>query len=207
MKRFFKIHKICGVVAICALLSSAYSAEWHTPLEKKEGGFVGAEFGFAPTFDIGAIGGYQWYFYDKPYFHLGMRLAGHFKYLYYQDNRKYAKGKIHFLTLGISPQFIWDFLNIDSHTLGVHFAPLGFNIQARFYENTTSATSSWNMFIAAYEFSIGLHYYIDISHQLYLTFRFGGVGDLGKETKEIANVEKGWGAGISYINLGYAYKF
>lgn len=203
MRNFLNmIYKSFGAVFISMLLFvSAHSEEWHIPLETKEGGYVGAEIGFAPGFDIGVIGGYQWYFYDKPYFHLGARLAGHFNYLYYDRGLLY--GKAHYLVLGVAPQFIWDFLNIDSHTLGVHFAPLGFNIQARFYENTTSATDSYMLFAAAYEFSAGLHYYIDIRHQLYLTFRFANAGGYGNNM----NAEYPWELGISYINFGYAYKF
>ena len=186
MKRFCKIHKIFGAIALSMLLlTSAYSAEWHISLEEKEGGFVGAEFGFAPNWDIGVIGGYQWYFYDKPYFHLGARIAGHINYSY--------SNQVHSLVIGVAPQFIWDFLNIDSHTLGVHFAPLGFNIYGLF----SSASSQFGA--ANYEFSTGLHYYINIHHQLYLTFRYGS-----------ASLDKGlvlskWASNI--INLGYAYKF
>lgn len=200
MRNFLNvIYKSFGAVLISMLLFvSAHSEEWHIPLETKEGGYVGAEFGFAPSWDIGVIGGYQWYFYDKPYFHLGVRLAGHLNYSYSDNN--------HSILIGLAPQFIWDFLNIDSHTLGVHFAPLGFNVYGIFDGGTRISSGDSEVIYDAsgsfgrvnYEFSVGLHYYIDIHHQLYLTFRYGSNNvNLYSATKWASN----------YINLGYAYKF
>lgn len=200
MRNFLNvIYKSFGAVLISMLLFvSAHSEEWHIPLETKEGGYVGAEFGFAPSWDIGVIGGYQWYFYDKPYFHLGVRLAGHLNYSYSDNN--------HSILIGLAPQFIWDFLNIDSHTLGVHFAPLGFNVYGIFDGGTRISSGNAEVTYDAsgffgganYEFSVGLHYYIDIHHQLYLTFRYGSNNvNLYSATKWASN----------YINLGYAYKF
>lgn len=127
----------------------------HAPSEQKEGGYMGVEVGFLPIYDVGIIGGYQWYFYE-PY--LGVRLAGHLNYYYFQERPN------HTLSLGIAPHFIWDFVNVNAHTLGLHLAPLGFNVRGVF-------NSKGFDFVSFYEFSAGFHYYYDINHQIYLTFR------------------------------------
>ena len=89
----------------------------------------------------------------------------------------------HSVGIGVAPHFVWDFLNIDEHTLGWHIAPVGLNLNFIFVNNNRSSASN---FSAGYEFDLGLHYYYDVRHQVDLSFRYG----LG-----------GW------ISLGYAYKF
>lgn len=151
--------------------------KWDNPLEQKEGGFIGVEGGFIPYWDIGIISGYQWYFYD---IYLGVRLAGHLNYRYSYNECTYSNDiKYHQVLLGIAPHFIWDFVNVNAHTLGLHLAPLGFNVRGIFNGKGVD-------FFAYYEFSIGLHYYYDINHQIYLTFRV------------FSN---------NIAMLGYAYKF
>lgn len=177
-----RILRTLGAILIAFGLLGAVNAlnakEWHTTKEQKTGGFVGAELGFAPGWSVGAVGGYQWYFYDKPYFHLGLRLVGHLDY------SMAAAGNIsgHSVGIGIAPHFVWDFLNIDEHTLGWHIAPVGLNLNFAF----TNHNGGTFAFAPGYEFNLGLHYYYDIHHQVDFSFRYG----LG-----------GW------ISLGYTYKF
>lgn len=141
----------------------------HAPSEQKEGGYMGVEVLFP---SIGIISGYQWYYYYGEYFHLGLRLAGHLNYYYLRERH-------HILLLGIAPHFIWDFVNVNAHTLGLHLAPLGFNVRGIFNSKGVD-------FVSFYEFSAGFHYYYDINHQIYLTFRV------------FSN---------NIVMLGYAYKF
>lgn len=150
----------------------------HAPSEQKEGGYMGVEVGFLPIYDVGIFGGYQWYYYYGEYFHLGARLAGHLNYVkhHYYD---YLQKRHHILFLGIAPHFVWDFVNTNSHTLGLYLAPLGFNIASVFDGDSVD-------FDSFYEFSAGFHYYYDINHQIYLTFRV------------FSN---------NIVMLGYAYKF
>ena len=87
-------------------------------------------------FPINIMGGYQWYFYNRKWFHLGVALRTHIGYTnynvvledYYVYSYKYGILDItaHGIQYGMEAQFIWDFLNIGAHTLGVHIAPLGF---------------------------------------------------------------------------------
>ncbi|MGX2982457.1 hypothetical protein [Helicobacter sp. 23-1045] len=164
--------KVLVAILLCgALFSQANAKEWHTTKEQKTGGFVGAELGFAPGWSVGAVGGYQWYFLDKPYFHLGLRLVGHLDYSGYVS--------VHSVGIGVAPHFVWDFLNIDSHTLGWHIAPAGLNLNF-LIGNTLS-------FSPGYEFNLGLHYFYNIHHQVDFSFRYGLLG--------------GW------VSLGYTYKF
>lgn len=175
-----RILRTLSAILIAFALLSAVNAlnakEWHTTKAQKTGGFVGAELGFAPWWSVGAMGGYQWYFYDKPYFHLGLRLVGHLDYSVVSLGSTSA----HSIGLGIAPHFIWDFLNIDEHTLGWHFSPLGLDLGFGFYSNGAFG------FAPGYEFNTGLHYYYDIHHQVYFTIRYGAGG---------------------WISLGYAHKF
>ncbi|MGX2982310.1 hypothetical protein [Helicobacter sp. 23-1045] len=186
------------VFAFCIFGTNALNAQdWTISAKSKEGAFVGADFEFAPGWSIAAIGGYQWYFYDKPHFHLGVRLMGRVGYSYSSYDYPFSSYSIDYHTVGIrvAPQFIWDFLSIGKHTLGWNIAPIGLGANivttSISYKNgigasgasSTSATAA----AFAYEFSTGLHYYYDIKHQAYLSIRWGGIG--------------GW------IGAGYAYKF
>ena len=58
-----KILRVLGAILIAFGLLGAVNAlnakEWHTTKEQKTGAFVGAEFGFAPWWSVGAVGGYQ----------------------------------------------------------------------------------------------------------------------------------------------------
>lgn len=118
----------------------------------KTGGFVGGEFGFGSAYSyadvyfyqnngsynnlwggsdhtaipINVFGGYQWYFYDRPWFHFGVRVRGHIGYsnyntditpyynYWYLNNNASANLEIssHAIQYGVEAQFLWDFLNM-----------------------------------------------------------------------------------------------
>lgn len=186
---------------ICAMLiafglfgvNALNAKEWQVGTAQKQGAFVGAELAFAPWWGVSAIGGYQWYFYDKPHFHLGLRLTGRLSYSFNSTNYALYDYTSHSIGIRVVPAFIWDFLNIDEHTLGWHFAPIGLGVNI--ITTNVSYKDSYNYgqngtatgFGFQYEFATGLHYYYTAHHQALLTFRYGGVG--------------------GYVGLGYAYKF
>lgn len=142
---------------------------------------------------VSAIGGYQWYFYDKPQFHLGLRLTGRLSYSFNPTEYISYSSNWHTIGIRVVPAFIWDFLNIDEHTLGWHFAPIGLGVNIVTHsvscksQSYSCADGSVTSFGFQYEFATGLHYYYTAHHQALLTFRYGGVG--------------------GYVGLGYAYKF
>lgn len=186
-----------GAIVIASGLLGAVNTlnakEWQVTTTQKQGAFVGAELGFAPWWGVSAIGGYQWYFYDKPHFHLGLRLTGRLSYSLNSTDYYMYNYTSHIVGIRVVPAFIWDFLNIDEHTLGWHIAPIGLGVNIA----TTSVSCKNNSaycvdgsttgFGFQYEFATGLHYYYTAHHQALLTFRYGGVG--------------------GYVGLGYAYKF
>lgn len=189
-----KIHRFLGAIIIAFSLIGATNAlnavEWQAKKDEKSGGFVGVN--YDPLLTIGVFGGYQWYLYDKPHFHFGVRLVANLDYTFMLY--------LHKINFDVSPHFIWDFFNSDEHTLGWHFAPLGFGLGMTMYSGGVYSDSSIfnpsyygsaysvSGFGFGYLFQTGLHYYHNINHQVYLTYRTGNM--YGHTFK-----------------IGYAYKF
>ena len=175
------------------------------------------------------MGGYQWYFYDRKWFHLGVALRAHIGYTnynvkmsdYYTNRGMTFDITAHGIQYGMEAQFIWDFLNIDAHTLGVHIAPLGFegstilwSIKGQTdYWNvpgyTTIRLAKWerdtNQTSFAYTFSTGLHYYYDINHQLFMHYKYRYYnGDISTPRLDSFSL-----VFVPYhtFMVGYAYKF
>lgn len=177
------------LIAFCFISATNMlnAKEWASGKDEKSGGFVGVN--YDPLFTIGVFGGYQWYLYDKPHFHLGVRLVGNFDISF--ENKLYNA-----VNFDVSPHLIWDFLNVDEHTLGWHFAPFGFGMQFYIAEGgilKTGGSSGGSGFSIGdanlgYLFQTGLHYYHNLHHQVYVTYRSGNTY---KHT----------------FKLGYAYKF
>lgn len=98
------------------------------------------------------VGGYQWYFYNKPHFNLGLRFNGKLGYFHVDVEQKgqiysnYSVGRVdvidnqtftergitHSLLYGTDAQFLWDFLDRGKHSFGVHFSPIGFEGHTQF---------------------------------------------------------------------------
>ncbi len=177
------------VFCLFSAINKLNAKEWEAKKEQKSGGFIGVN--YDPLLTIGVFGGYQWYLYDKPHFHFGVRLVANLDYtfmLYF-----------HKINFDVTPHFIWDFFNSDEHTLGWHFAPFGFGLGMGFYNGVYSNSSifnpinygsaySLNGFGFGYLFQTGLHYYHNLHHQVYVIYRAGNI--YGHTFK-----------------LGYAYKF
>lgn len=168
----------------------------------------------APGFAINIVGGYQWYFYNKPYFHLGVRAKGWLGYGYKKSKDKnnyenYYNIVRHIFNFGSDLAFLWDFVNSDKHSFGVHFAPIGFNVTAdsetsQLYKGPNYDTGSRTNInttdtYPSYTINLGLHYYYDVNHQVFVDYRY------------FANSFEANPNDISYrlrhqFTLGYAYK-
>ncbi len=198
--------------------------------EPKTGGFIGGEFGFGSGYadtsyytigyglynfgylvvPVNVFGGYQWYFYDRPHYMLGVRVRGHFGYTNYNANlsRYWARNSgnasltSHAIQYGAEAQLIWDFLDYESHTLGMHFAPLGFEGSTFFGKvkanGQTQDLGSHTKF--AYTIGIGLHYYYSGNHQVYLTHRY-------RTYSHLYNTGEYYSVANNVFSFGYAYKF
>lgn len=199
----------------------------------KTGGFVGGEFGLTiwdyhsgynyadpkntvtylddqPGFAINIIGGYQWYFYNKPYFHLGVRAKGWLGYGYkevkYKNNyENYYSAVAHNFAFGSDLAFLWDFVNVDKHSFGVHFAPIGFNVGVdnTYADETKRSDGEPRKGLTAkdtdvsYTINLGLHYYYDVNHQIFVDYRY-----FAKSFDAIFQMLH-----RHQFTLGYAYKF
>lgn len=206
----------------------------------KTGGFVGGEFGFGSSyattenidgyytpsgngtaFPINVFGGYQWYFYDRPWFHFGVRVRGHIGYSNYNaDISRYLYGgrlnialSAHAIQYGAEAQFLWDFLNMGEHTLGWHISPVGLE-GSTFFGSFEATATAVNIKVSGdlaghtkftYAFSTGFHYYYSARHLVFATYKsryynlnesVGDANKLGYSTT--AN---------NLLMLGYAYKF
>lgn len=203
----------------------------------KTGGFVGGEFGLtgfdwysqynfanpkttpifvkgSPGFAINIIGGYQWYFYNKPYFHLGVRAKGWLGYGYKEleyknSDENYYYSVIHTFNIGSDLAFLWDFVNSDRHSFGVHFAPIGFNVTVQnsvmrlykgpSYDAGSRTNSDTTGAYPSYTINLGLHYYYDVNHQVFVDYR---------HFANSVNLEPGYATVRlrHQFTLGYAYK-
>lgn len=201
---------------------------WELSSKQKQGGFIGGEFGvggayvcvlgascgdgFSPNLNV--MGGYQWYFMDEPFFHLGLRLKGHLGYSYYGADLGYYgryAASTHSLQIGVEPSFIWDVLQYKKHTLGAYISPLGFEVGTYFgsasgnyvAEKTSYPLTTYTKFI--YLFGAGVHYYYDAKHMVFAGYRYRKVfGGYSSTTQNTAGfIVYPW---HSFV-VGYAYKF
>lgn len=218
----------------------------------KTGGFVGGEIGFGGAYTwidayiynaqgqyqgnywgssdhtaipLNVFGGYQWYFYDRPWFHFGVRVRGHIGYTNYNTevaNYRWAYGNnvtlsisSHAIQYGAEAQFLWDFLNMGKHTLGWHISPVG--LEGSTFFGSVTATGGGNNFgtisndlkIAtkfSYIFSTGFHYYYNARHIVFATYK-------SRYYNNSYNAVSGTNTIYYYtyannlLMLGYAYKF
>lgn len=194
------------------------------------------------------IGGYQWYFYNKPHFNLGLRVNGYVGYVYnkmktkdieehyhtdttdaYLDTNREAItiNNMHYIYYGAEAQFLWDFLDRGSHTLGVHFSPIGFMGNITIDNSTLDSETvyvnggdTWyyhsknkqETYITYYTISFGLHYYINIHHQLFMTYQhqlmisYSYYRD-GVKDELLSKVALEMDKGSAQVFFGYSYKF
>lgn len=213
--------------------TSSKNSQYTFGLKKaKTGGFIGAEFGVGSAFasipwrisgyayggsnndyvvvPLNIFGGYQWYLYDQPYYTIGVRVRGHIGYTNYNATLGYAPDislTSHGIQYGAEAQFVWDFLDYESHTAGIHFAPLGFEGSTFFgkgVENNIGTPrnielGSHTKF--AYTIGIGLHYYYAENHQVYLTHRYRTYSTSADSKTKYYSVAN------NVFSFGYAYKF
>lgn len=205
----------------------------------KTGGFIGGELGLTiwdwyspqynyaepknvgtstknpPGFAINIIGGYQWHFYNKPYFHLGVRAKGWLGYRYHKVEHKNNYPNYYSVVgqgfiFGSDLAFLWDFVNSDKHSFGVHFAPIGFEVSVNnsIADETKRGDGGTelrkgitdNDIDSSYTINLGLHYYYSVNHQFSVDYRYFA--------NNFDSVKPGM---IGYrarhqFTLGYAYK-
>ena len=195
--------------------------------EAKTGGFIGAEVGIGSAFasipwrlsgyayggsnygytvvPLNIFGGYQWYLYDQPHYAFGIRVRGHIGYTNYNTTVGGAPEislTSNAIQYGAEAQVVWDFLDYEAHTIGLHFAPLGFEGSTFFGKAKTNGVTydlgSHSDF--AFTLSIGLHYYYAINHQVSATYKY-------RTYSERVNTNKYYSVATSVFMLGYAYKF
>ena len=203
---------------------------------------------FLVSVPIYLVGGYQWYFYNKPHFNLGLRFNGRLGYYYQAAEQKIQlyssssylgfdmieniasaeKSINHLLLYGTDAQFLWDFLDRGKHSFGVHFSPIGFLGQAQFssdsstnyhfysqidktdpsasFSNTSNTKSSSNYILHSFSYTInfGIHYYYNIYHQIFVTYRHSWFLFSAINGKVTADTDR-YGNGA--VHFSYAYKF
>ena len=167
-----------------------------------------------PGFRINLIGGYQWYFYNHPNFSLGVRAKGYLGYGYHTSSVKdngnnYQNQSINEFNIGSELQFLWDFLNIDKHSLGIHFSPIGFDVNVTVDNTMTDASKTTNnakddkitnvYTTPSYTISTGIHYYYDAHHQLFLDYKYLSNSYYNKYVFDYRTKH--------LFTLGYSYKF
>ena len=169
----------------------------------------------SPVLKINLIGGYQWYFYNHPNFSLGVRAKGYLGYGYCKDSAKDNNNNYYYtnsnsFNIGSELQVLWDFLNIDKHSLGIHFSPIGFDVSVgvnnKSYDTSNATQTTPNpgketvvKTTPSYTISTGIHYYCDANHQLFLDYKY------------LANsYDSSYHYSINLkhlFTLGYSYKF
>lgn len=171
------------------------------------------------------IGGYQWYFLDKPWLHLGLRLKGYLGYSNYSvdnsHNDSISNITSHAIHTGIEVGAIYDFVQYKEHTLGIYIAPIGFELSALFGNVTIknndtmiNKTFSLTPYVTfTYKYSMGLHYYYNVNHMVFLGYQinwsYGGSKDKYNGNRSLDNL-KSMGFQAHHFHsfmIGYAYKF
>lgn len=174
------------------------------------------------VFPINLMGGYQWYFYNRPWFHLGVAIKAHIGYTNYNekfedyrsDSRWWASElTTHGIQYGLEAKFLWDFLNKGNHSLGVSVAPLGFEGSTIIYSErydfgaraneikTYGRVEKGIQTTFTYTFSGGLHYYYNINHQLFVYYKYRYYSTI------ITDIQRYVFAPSHTLMTGYAYKF
>ena len=225
------------------------STLWSVSADEKSGGFFGFEVGLggakisrgyskniiASQYNL--IFGYQWYFLDVPWAHLGLRFSGHIGYANYYDDKyasdNYTEHSIsaHGIQYGADLGLMWDFVDTAKHTFGIYVAPLGFEgntllgeytIQPTAYtitisqgkaESVTYKLATHTKF--AYALSAGFQLMHKHRHLIFFTYRLRLYN--GKLPKDKYKYENGLPIDYSHIGFsiqpihsgifGYAYKF
>lgn len=218
------------------------STLWQSNANEKSGGFLGFEYGLGLTkVSIGMgdnvlktahlssyaniIAGYQWYFLDRDWAHLGLRFGVSVGYSSYGIKNKFVLSsensnndtsldvEAHNVRYGADLAFVWDFLDSYAHTLGIFITPLGLEgntilgtIKERVATTTTKHKISTTTKIA-YKLSAGLQYSFKRHHLLFFAYR--GLYNNGKIPKGAIDIYGGVGsASMSHSGfVGYAYKF
>lgn len=216
------------------------SSLWLVSAKEKSGGFLGFEMGVGEAYlKIGAnvnyldfyriatyynvIFGYQHYFLDVPWAHLGFRISANVginapyspSYLTGYDEETYIKFSVNVVQYGADLGVMWDFVDSANHTLGIYIAPLGFegntvfgksakgSIMAPVYRNKLTTTTKFS-----YKLSAGLQYMYKHHHLLFFAYRF--LYNNQKIPKGTADIYDNPGASVNVRHsglFGYAYKF
>lgn len=217
------------------------SSLWSVSADEKSGGFLGFEVGAGSaklrfgkdkgTFSANSfvtyynlIFGYQYYFLDVPWAHLGFRIGANLgngthwmshKITDNNDSSKYIKFNTGGFMYGAELGFMWDFVDSANHTFGIYIAPLGFegNITSGTREDQDYPTFSKrtnlksNMEIS-YRLSAGLQLMYKHHHLILFTYRY--LHQNGKISKGTADIydKPGVSATMKHSGLfSYAYKF
>lgn len=197
----------------------------------KTGAFVGGEIGFGSAYagawgprygwlgynngylavPINVFGGYQWYFYDKPYFNLGVRVRGHLGYTNYNADLSYYWYDYNNVTLtsnafalGAEAAFMWDFFDYKEHTVGVHFSPLGFEVGIFAGSAKAGGISAFDLGTHAkfaYIVSLGFHYYYALQHQVFVGWKYRSYANT------VSGNDKFYSVAPHLFTIGYSYKF
>lgn len=222
------------------------SSLWSVSADEKSGGFLGFEVGVGVakmkfgnndgglnknllTIYPQLIFGYQYYFLDVPWAHLGFRLSMNVGYTFGYDykfvhktdealNVEFSAGGIRY---GADFGFMWDFVDSAKHTFGIYIAPLGFEgetISGNFTKYSRSQVvdtvllSDTNGLATntqiAYKLSAGLQLMYKHHHLIFFTYRY--LHQNGKISKGTADIydKPGVSATMKHSGLfSYAYKF
>ena len=175
---------------------------------------------------LNVFGGYQWYFYDRPWFHFGVRVRGHIGYTNYNtkisDYTTYSHTNVdfsltsHAIQYGVEAQFLWDFLNMGEHTLGWHFTPVGLE-GSTFFEKTSAVASGGAIGTIEHDLNIetkfsymwdtGFHYYYNAKHMVFATYKYRGYNSGYRRSGRGVNSISHYSYTNNSLMLGYAYKF
>ena len=122
-----------------------------------------------------AFGGYQFYFFDKPYFHLGFRFRAHLGYGNYNEYGNGTTLYSHALQYGTEAQFLWDFVNAGRKTIGVHLSTGGIEGGTHFKSMSAGFGARVKMETQTdfvYILSSGIHIYLNVNHQFFMTYKY-----------------------------------
>lgn len=187
-----------------------------------------------PHFPINFQFGYQWYFTQtmglrlkgyvgySNYFKEVLREKGYDADIDPDTNLPYGNydfayiTNIHAIQYGAELAYIWDFLEKGKHTLGLDIAPLGFEgstyfgkLKAQFSGDSSNGSQTMDLTSytkGAYTASIGLHYYYNVNHQVFLSYKLRTYSNkAGQKLKTSGAIVST--ASNHAILLGYAYKF
>ena len=224
------------------------STLWSVSADEKSGGFFGFEVGLGGakiwrygysrnsiSSQYNLIFGYQWYFLDVPWAHLGLRFSGHIGYApYYKDkyfSNEYTEQSIsaHGVQYGADLGLMWDFVDSAKHTFGIYVAPLGFegstlfgkySIQPTAYAMILGSRAFATFKLAthtkfAYALSAGFQLMHKHRHLIFFTYRLRLYNDKLSKRKDVLDAN-----GVSTESIleftvqpihsgifGYAYKF